>query len=101
MRDDRENRLDELFARARQETPDTGRLEEHFETRFMARLAERKAQTSPWQLLVWQMIPAFAAIAAIVLACSFTVNPTRSSDPFAAITNGHEEQMARNYLLGG
>jgi anti-sigma-K factor RskA len=100
MQDERENRLDELFTLARREIPDTGRLEEHFETRFMARLAERTAQTSPWQLLVWRMIPVFAAIAVIVLVCNFTMNPAGSGDPFAAITNGHEEQMTKNYLLG-
>jgi anti-sigma-K factor RskA len=101
MRDERDQELDALFALVRREIPDTSALGTHFETRLMARLAERTSQTAPWHLLVWRMIPAFAIIAAIILACSITINPTRSSDPFAAITNGHEDQMAKNYLLGG
>jgi anti-sigma-K factor RskA len=101
MRDEHDHKLDALFTLARRERPDTSTLEAHFETRLMARLAERTAQTAPWHLLVWRMIPAFAVIAAIMLACSITINPTRSGDPFAAITNGTEDLMARNYLLGG
>lgn len=101
MRDERDHKLDALFALARSDSPDTSNLEAHFETRLMARLAERSALSPPWHLLVWRMIPAFAVIAAIMLACSITINPTRSSDPFAAITNGNEDLMAKNYLLGG
>ena len=47
-----------------------------------------------------RMVPAFAALAALMLVCSFTINPARTSDPFAAITNGRNEQMTTNYLLG-
>lgn len=101
MRDERDHNLDTLFAMARSESPDISTLEAHFETRFMARLAERSNLSPPWQLLVWRMIPAFAVIAVIILVCSITLNPIRSSDPFAAITNGNEELMAKNYLLGG
>ena len=101
MRDERDKWLDGLFELARGEAPDTSRLEEHFETRLMARLAERsKGETSPWQRLVWRMVPAFAAIAAVLLVCSLAMNPARSGDPFAAITSGYDDQVARNYLLG-
>jgi hypothetical protein len=101
MRDERDNRLDELFDLARREAPDTTRLEEHFETRLMARLVERRTGvTSPWQRLVWRMVPAFAAITALLLICSLAMNPARSGDPFAAITSGYDDQVARNYLLG-
>ena len=101
MRDNRDNRLDELFELARREAPDTSRQEDHFETRLMAMLAERRSgETSPWQRLVWRMVPAFAAIAAVLLICSLAMNPARSGDPFAAITGGYDDQVARNYLLG-
>ena len=101
MGDERKQRLDALFAAARREPPtDTANLEACFETRVMARLAERKPQETPWQLLVWRMVPAFAAIAAIVLVCSIALNPARRSDPFAPITSGHEEQLALADLLG-
>ncbi|HEY3309943.1 MAG TPA: hypothetical protein VGJ93_15935 [Desulfuromonadaceae bacterium] len=100
MHNDHDERLDALFAKARPDLPDTSGLETHFETRFMARLAERRAKMVPWQMLVWRMLPGFAVLAAIMLICSLSLNPTRSSDPFAAITNSHDEQMAKNYLLG-
>lgn len=100
MRDDRDKKLDALFAMARREQPDTSALESHFETRLMARLTERKTGSIPWQQMIWRMVPAFAVIALLILVCSFTLNPARSSDLFAAITEGQEEQMARNYLLG-
>ena len=100
MRDERDEKLDTLFALARQDSPDTSALEAHFETRLMARLAERSAQALPWHRMVWRMLPAFAVIAAIMLGLSISVNPAQSSDLYAAITNGHEEQMSRNYLVG-
>lgn len=98
MRDD--EKLDALFALARDESPDIADLAEHFETRLMARLSERKLQSAPWYLLVWRLVPVFAVITAIVLICSFMLNPLQSSDLFAAITAGSEDRMARSYLAG-
>jgi hypothetical protein len=100
MLDERDEKLDALFALARQSAPDTSTLEPHFETRLMARLAERKSLNLPWHRMVWRMVPAFAALTALMLVCNFTLNPARKSDPFAAITDGRNEQMTRNYLLG-
>ena len=68
MGNDRDQKLDVLFAKARLDLPDTSDRERHFETRFMARLAERKTQILPWQLMVWRMLPGFAVIVAIVVA---------------------------------
>ena len=100
MRDKTDKQLDALFAAARSEQPEISAREAHFEIRLMARLAERRFDAVPWHRMVWRMLPAFAVIAAIMLVCSFTLNPTRFGDPFAAITNGTEELTARNYLMG-
>ena len=100
MGDNQDKQLDALFAMARQDNPNTSALEAHFETRLLANLTERRSRFVPWQLMIWRMLPAFAVIVAIVLVCNFTINPTRSSDPFATITNGQDEQLAKNYLLG-
>jgi type IV secretory pathway component VirB8 len=100
MRDRYDDKLDALFATARQETPDTTSAAEYFETRLVARLREQRNQPAPWQRLVWQLLPFFAAIAIIVIVCSITLNPLKTSDPFAALTQGTEEIMARNYLAG-
>jgi hypothetical protein len=50
--------------------------------------------------MVWRMIPAFAVIAAISAVCSVTFNPSRSGDPFAGLTAGHEEYLAKSFLTG-
>jgi hypothetical protein len=95
-----DTQLDELFAAARSEQPDTAAREAHFETRFMARLAERRNSAVPWHLMVWRMIPAFAVLCLIILVFSFALNPMGTDDLFAAITSGSEDLMARNYLAG-
>ncbi len=95
-----DKKLDALFAAARCDLPDTSDREQYFETRLMARLAERRQQTVPWHRMVWRLLPAFTAITVLCLVICVTLNSIRTSDPFAAITNGQEEQMAKNYLLG-
>lgn len=100
MSDMHDTQLDELFSAARSEQPNTSVQEAHFETRFMARLAERRSSTVPWHLMVWRMLPVFAVICLIVLTFSVIMNPMMTDDVFAAITSGAEDQMARNYLAG-
>lgn len=100
MRDKLDERLDALFRSVRLETPGTEELEPHFETRLMARLADRTSPYALWQLMAWRMVPAFALIAIVLLACSILLNQPGYSDPFAAIVNGREDQLARMYLIG-
>lgn len=100
MNDNMDERLDRLFAEARTHRPDTSARELNFETRVMARIRERRAAFMPWYALAWRMIPTFAVIAAIIAVCSAGFYPARSSDMFAAITNGQDEYMAKNFLTG-
>ena len=96
--EDTDKKLDRLFAAARAEQTDTSGLEAHFETRLMARIAERKTLGIPWYQLAWRMIPGFAVIVLISAACSFAFNPARSSDLFAGITS--EDRLTISYLAG-
>lgn len=100
MRDNYDEKLETLFAATRSEQVDTSALEAHFETRLMARITERKVQSVPWHLMVWRLIPGFAAIAVISIACSISFNPVRSSDIFAPITVGQEETLFSNVISG-
>lgn len=100
MDDNKDDRLERLFAAARSERPDTGEVEAHFETRLMARIGERRLRGAPWHMLTWRMIPAFAVIAAITAVCSLTFNPAGSGDLFAAITTGQDEYLINSYLTG-
>jgi hypothetical protein len=100
MKPDSDERLDKLFALARSGQPDASTRQDHFETRVMARLRERRQTTSPWYFLAWRMIPIFAVIAAISAVCSMTFTPSHSGDLFAAISSGQEEYLANSYLTG-
>ncbi|NJD92362.1 MAG: hypothetical protein FIA91_12785 [Geobacter sp.] len=100
MGDNSDEKLEQLFAAARSGGIDTASLEEHFETRLMARIAERNAGSMPWYLLVWRMIPGFAVATLITAACSLIFNPSRYSDLFAGITVGQEDTITISSLVG-
>jgi hypothetical protein len=92
--------LDRLFAAGRSDAVDTSTLEEHFETRLMARIAERRKGRSSWFLSVWRMIPVFAVLTVLIAVCSITFTETQPDDLFASITTGQDELMARSFLEG-
>ena len=92
--------LDRLFAAGRNGAVDTSTLEEHFETRLMARIAERREGRSSWFLSVWRMIPVFAVLTVLIAVCTVTFTETQSDDLFTAITTGQDELMARGFLEG-
>jgi hypothetical protein len=100
MKNKREEHLDLLFAAVRSNRPDTTRGEEHFETRLMARIRERRAERSPWYLMAWRCVPAFALLAAIVTVIGLSAVPSGSSDLFAAISSGQDEVLARSFISG-
>ena len=95
-----DERLEQLFAAARSEGVDTAPLEEHFETRLMARIAERKSLNVPWYQLAWRMIPGFAVATLITAACSVIFKPTGYSDLFAGITVGKDDNITISSLVG-
>lgn len=92
--------LDRLFAAARSDAVDTSTLEEHFETRLMAIIAERREQRAPWFMAVWRMIPVFAVLTVLIAVCSITFTETQSDDLFAAITSGQDEVISSSVLEG-
>jgi hypothetical protein len=100
MRDKADERLDQLFAAARAERIDTAALEEHFETRLLARIREQRSESIPWYALAWRMLPAFAIVAAAIIIGTFTFAPTRSNDLFAAISGDQDEMASSSYLIG-
>ena len=101
MKNSSDERLDFLFAAARSEKIDTSKLENHFETRLMARIAERRAQKVPWYALAWRLVPAFAVVAISITVCTLTLSPQRAAnDLFASLTTEQDEIAGTNYLLG-
>jgi hypothetical protein len=100
MKDNMDERLDRLFAAARTEQVEISALDEYFETRLMARIKERNEIAEPWYGAAWRLLPAFFVVAAMVTVCSFTYNPSKSSDIFASITSGQDEIAGISYLTG-
>jgi len=95
-----DERLDRLFAAVRNARIDTSALEEHFETRLMARLRERRREGIPWYALIWRMVPMFAVLVVVIAVYSASYKPLLSDDLFAAISSGQEEYVAQNVLTG-
>jgi hypothetical protein len=100
MEDRLDERLDQLFATARADRLDTSVLEEHFETRLLARISELRSAAIPWYALAWRMVPAFAAIAVVITIGAFSFAPPSSNDIFAAITADQDEVADSSYLIG-
>lgn len=100
MRNKADELLDQLFAAARVERIDTAAMEEHFETRLLARIREQRSEPIPWYALAWRMVPAFAVVAATITITTFTFAPSRSNDLFAAITGDQDEIVSSSYLIG-
>ncbi|GFE62238.1 hypothetical protein [Geobacter sp. AOG2] len=100
MNNNADERLDRLFAAARDARMDTSALEEHFETRVMARLRERRAEGLPWYALIWRMVPVFAVLVVLIAVYSASYRPAPSGDLFAAISSGQEDYVAGNVLTG-
>lgn len=92
--------LDRLFAAGRNDVVDTSTLQEHFETRLMARIAESREGRSSWFFSAWRMIPVFAVLTVLIAVCTITFTETQPDTLFAAITTGQEELMARSFLGG-
>lgn len=99
MRDNTEDRLERLFAAARNERSDT-EAEEFFETRLMARIRERQGAPKPWYELAWRCVPALALITVMLAVCSITFDRSVSTDLFTAISSGQEEYLANSFMSG-
>lgn len=95
-----EERLERLFAAAREERIDTTGLEEHFETRLLARIRERRSRSLPWYALAWRMVPFCALLAGLITIASLSLAPPAPGDMFAALTGDQDEIDGSGYLMG-
>ena len=100
MRECSDELLDSMFAAARADVIDTSVMENHFETRLMTRITERRDQGRNWFMAVWRMLPAFAVLTALIAVCSIAYTETYQDSMFAALTTGQDEVVASNILTG-
>lgn len=101
MKDKHDELLDKLFLAVRSEKPDTAAVEDHFETRLLARIEEQQGSESLLPVWTWRLMPWFATIVVIVGIGAVVSDPARSSDLFATFTNGYEDFVATSLLAGG
>ncbi len=99
MKDDRDELLDRLFAAARARKSDACALEEHFETRLMARIAERREEQTSWSAWAWRLAPWFATVAIIVGLTGFVFDKRRAND-LSAMFNGEYEYQVSSLFIG-
>jgi lipopolysaccharide export LptBFGC system permease protein LptF len=100
MNDNIDDKLDKLFAAARSVRPDTGALEDFFETRLVARLREKRENTRLWYSWAWRLVPVFMVTVIILGSVSLIGGGNRSTDIFAAIVNDQEENQLVAYFGG-
>jgi lipopolysaccharide export LptBFGC system permease protein LptF len=98
MKDERDELLDQLFCTVRSMKPDTAAVEEHFETRLMAGLEERRESRALWSVWAWRLVPWFSIIVIIVAAGSVLIDPSRSGDMFAVFTGGDDEYQVSSLI---
>jgi hypothetical protein len=98
--DRRNEKLDRLFARARQASPDISGVERNFETRVMARIREGRERQDPWHAWAWRLAPIFLALTLLIAGWSVYYSPAQPSDPVTAIASGTQEVALLDYLTG-
>ena len=101
MKDERDELLDDLFRKARLMKPDTGPVEEHFETRLLAVMEEKRRDQAIWSSWTLRLVPWLAVIVIIVGIGSFAVDPDRSNDLFATFSSGDDDYQVTSILAGG
>lgn len=100
MNDNSDHKLDRLFAAAREAEPDLSAKEEHFETRLIARIRERREKRQSWVSWSWRLVPLFTVVVVILGIAGVIMENAGPSDMFAAITNGQESYLVTSYLAG-
>jgi hypothetical protein len=100
MKDDIDGKLDGLFAAARSVRPDTGSLEDFFETRLAARLRERRENKLLWFSWAWRLVPAFLVAIIVLGSVNLIIEGNRSYDIFTAIANDQEDSQLVAYFGG-
>ncbi len=98
MNDNMDEKLDSLFAAARSVRADTSAGEEHFETRLMARLRERREGSQPWYFWTWRLAPVFMVIVIILGVSNMVIERDSSSDIFSVASNDHSEYQIVGYM---
>ena len=97
-RDD--DRIERLFAAARESQPYNTNLEYGFETRVMAKIRERRNGQKPFFSWAWRLIPAFVVVVMMLGAWTY-ISEQRQLIGLSSIAGiNNEETMLVAYLTG-
>ena len=95
-------KLDMLFARAREYEPDISAVEFGFETRVMARVRAEREKERHVSLfnLAWRLLPVFTALVVGMGIWSYSYIPDAPFDLVAAVNAEYDHTMAINFFNG-
>ncbi len=95
-------KLDMLFAKAREYEPDLSGVESGFETRVLARVRAEREKESNVSLFnwAWRLLPVFTALVIGMGIWSYTSIPQVPVDLAAAISAEYDHAMAINFFNG-
>ncbi|MBN1381648.1 MAG: hypothetical protein JXA41_08235 [Deltaproteobacteria bacterium] len=100
MNENKDNRLNSLFNKARTIRPQIKDIEAGFEIRVRNRLIREKALGTSLLFWTWRLVPVLTLLLFILLAVNAVVGPSRSPDLYAFLLNGYEQSQVKQYLTG-
>ncbi len=100
-KDDRDVRLERIFAAAKTASPDVSGVARNFETRLMARIAESRGSGEPWYGWAWRLAPAFIVLTLLLGAWTLVFDPVRATDPGTMLVAVAEQVTLVDDLTGG
>ncbi len=100
MNDNRDERLNLLFAKARTAEARLSVREEGFEGRLLQRIREQRLAASPWYLWAWRSVPIFSAVIVLLLMLSGFQGAGTGAYLSHALTGGDDESALVSYYTG-
>ncbi len=101
QKDERDDRLERLFAAARETPPDVSAVERNFETRLAARIRESRERKEPWYGWAWRLAPVFVVLTLLLGAWTLVLDPVHPADPGTALVSVAEQVALVDDLTGG
>jgi hypothetical protein len=98
--DPNEEKIERLFAAARQAEPYKAAIEYGFETRLMAKIRSERERQMPFFLWAWRLIPVFVSIVIFLGIWTYESRYSHMTDLSAITGIGNEETTMVAFLTG-
>lgn len=100
MNNNLEERLQDLFKKAKVARPDTERLEDNFEKRLINRMRAKQEKEATLSFWSWRLAPVMTIILFLFIILNAFVPPRHSPDILSIIVSDHEQNQVKKYLTG-